>query len=183
MPWSSSHVRATCPSVVRMLPIASRRVNFPCNFACERTEVINPAWALLARSKRGTRSMPAWLSSGTRQRTKRLEKSDSEGRPGSTRDQVALPKCSRMAPRLCSLPGPGSRATRRPRCCREALSPIATGNGWAGTRAHERRRWLARGLEPAPPLPWPPGRMAALWKVLSGIDESKGWISQGLRPR
>src|SRR5262245_9942779 len=32
-----------------------------------------------SRSKRGNRSLPAWLSSGTRQRTKRLEKSASEG--------------------------------------------------------------------------------------------------------
>ena len=32
------------------------------------TEVINPAWGFLARSKRGTRPMPAWLFGGTRQR-------------------------------------------------------------------------------------------------------------------
>ena len=32
------------------------------------TEVINPAWGFLARSKRGTRLMPAWLFGGTRQR-------------------------------------------------------------------------------------------------------------------
>ena len=32
------------------------------------TEVINPAWGLLARSKRGTRPMPVWLFGGTRQR-------------------------------------------------------------------------------------------------------------------
>ena len=32
------------------------------------TEVINPAWEFLARSKRGTRPMPAWLFGGTRQR-------------------------------------------------------------------------------------------------------------------
>ena len=30
------------------------------------TEVINPAWGFLARSKRGTRPMPAWLFGGTR---------------------------------------------------------------------------------------------------------------------
>src|SRR5208283_2670463 len=32
------------------------------------TEVISPAWGFLARSKRGTRPMPAWLFGGTRQR-------------------------------------------------------------------------------------------------------------------
>ena len=32
------------------------------------TEVINPAWGFLARSKRGTRPMPAWLFGRTRQR-------------------------------------------------------------------------------------------------------------------
>src|SRR5271157_2759160 len=32
------------------------------------TEVINPAWGFLDRSKRGTRPMPAWLFGGTRQR-------------------------------------------------------------------------------------------------------------------
>ena len=76
--------------------------------------------------------------------------------------------------------GPGSRATQRPRCFRPALEPLETGTGWAGTGAHERRRRPGSGHEPAAPLPWPPGTTAALWKVLSGIDESKGPISQRL---
>ena len=43
----------------------------PAHVSQPRTEVINPARGLLARSKRGTRSMPAWLFAGTRQRRRR----------------------------------------------------------------------------------------------------------------
>src|SRR5271165_2790814 len=35
------------------------------------TEVISPAWGFLARSKRGTRPMQAWVFGGTRQRRKK----------------------------------------------------------------------------------------------------------------
>src|SRR4051794_34455962 len=70
--------------------------------------------------------------------------------------------------------GPGPRATQRPRFSRPALESIKAGHGWAGIGAHERRRWLERGPEPTPPLPWLPWRTAALWKVFSGIDSRKG---------
>ena len=36
------------------------------------TEVINPAWGFLARSKRGTRPMPAWLFGGSETKKKVL---------------------------------------------------------------------------------------------------------------
>jgi hypothetical protein len=37
-----------------------------------RTTVVNPTWGFLARSKRRTRSMPAWLFAGTRPRRRGL---------------------------------------------------------------------------------------------------------------
>src|SRR3954465_5742240 len=51
---------------------------------------------------------------------------------------------------------------------------------WAGAGAHERQRCLESGQEPAAPLPWLPQRMASLWKVVSGLHESKETILQRL---
>ena len=53
-----------------------------------------------------------------------------------------------------------------------------TGTSWAGTGALEHRERPRSGHELAAPLAWPPGTMAALWQVFSGLDESKGSISQ-----
>jgi hypothetical protein len=55
--------------------------------------------------------------------------------------------------------GPGSRATQRPRCFRPALEPIEAGIDWAGTGAHERRRRLENGHEPAASFRGRPARL------------------------
>jgi hypothetical protein len=75
---------------------------------------------------------------------------------------------------------PGYRAIKRPLCFRPAFDPIEMGTSWAETGAHERRRWLERGHQHAALLQWLPSRTAALWKVFSGLDESKEPISQRL---